>query len=182
MVRFCPRSLTVTVALLFGATVAGVGCDKSSATGGARQPILVHTAMEADQVAPILEAFKKDHPEIDATVVRDSTGVVAARLLAEAAEPRADVVWGMAATSLIVVERNGLLAPYAPAGIEHIAAQFRDEQSPPKWVGTAVLATAFAVNNPELKRRNLPVPRSFDDLTDPALRGLVTMPNPASSG
>jgi iron(III) transport system substrate-binding protein len=176
--RFAALVALATLLALSG----GNGCGKSSGTSSAKQQILVYTAMEADQVAPIVEAFKKDHPEIEATVVRDSTGVIAARLLAEAAEPRADVVWGMAATSLLVVEHNGLLTPYAPAGIEHIAAQFRDEQSPPKWIGTAVLATAFAANMPELKRRNLAVPRSFDDLTDPSLRGLVTMPNPASSG
>jgi iron(III) transport system substrate-binding protein len=49
-------------------------------------------------------------------------------------------------------------------------------------VGTGILITAFAANTPELKRRNIPVPRSFEDLTNPALRGLVTMPNPSSSG
>ena len=159
------------------------GCDRSPSAGGAATAqVLVYTAMEADQVAPIVEAFRKDHPEINATVVRDSTGVIAARLLAEANDPRADVVWGMAATSVLALEEKGLLEPYAPAGLEHVAPQFRDEQDPPRWVGTGILMTAFAANTPELKRRNLPVPRSFDDLADPALRGLVTMPNPSSSG
>jgi iron(III) transport system substrate-binding protein len=138
--------------------------------------------MEPDQVAPIMEAFRRDHPEIEATVVRDSTGVITARLLAESSAPRADVVWGLAATGLLVAEQKGMLVPYSPAGLEHIEARFRDEQSPPRWVGTAILMTAFAANTPELKRRNLPVPQSFDDLTQPSLRGLVTMPNPASSG
>ena len=160
------------------------GCDNSPSSGssGTRAGILVYTAMEADQVGPIVEAFHKDHPEVHATVVRDSTGIIAARLLAEADDPRADVVWGLAATSVLAAEQKGLLEPYAPAGLEHIAARFRDEQSPPRWVGTAILMTAFAANEPELKRRNVPVPRSFDDLVNPALRGLVTMPNPTSSG
>jgi iron(III) transport system substrate-binding protein len=159
------------------------GCDRApGSSGGAKSQILVYTAMEADQVAPIIDAFRKDHPEVDATVVRDSTGVITARLLAEANDPRADVVWGLAATSVLAVEGKGLLEPYAPAGLEHVAPQFRDEQSPPRWVGTGILITAFAANTPELKRRNLAVPRSFEDLADPALRGLVTMPSPASSG
>ena len=169
--------------LALAATLVPFGCEKgSSSSGGAKSSILVYTAMEPDQVAPIIEAFRRGHPEIDATVVRDSTGVITARLLAEASAPRADVIWGLAATSLLVTEQKGMLAPYAPAGLEHIAPRFRDEQTPPRWVGTAVLMTAFAANAPELKRRNVAVPRSFDDLTQPALRGLVTMPNPASSG
>jgi len=162
--------------------IAG-GCDRSSGSGGvAKSQILIYTAMEADQVAPIMEAFRRDHPDIDPIVVRDSTGVITARLLAEASDPKADVVWGLAATSVLVVEQKGLLQPYAPAGLEHIEPRFRDEQSPPRWVGTGVLMTAFAANTPELKRRNLPLPRSFEDLTQPGLRGLVTMPNPSSSG
>lgn len=158
------------------------GCDEKGSSGAAKSQILVYTAMEADQVGPIIDAFRKDNPGIDVTVVRDSTGVITARMLAEANDPRADVVWGVAATSIHVLGQKGLLEPYAPAGLEHIAAQFRDGESPPRWVGTGILVTAFAANTPELKRRNLPVPRSFEDLTQPGFRGLVTMPNPASSG
>jgi iron(III) transport system substrate-binding protein len=138
--------------------------------------------MEADQVAPIIDAFRKDHPEIETSVLRDSTGVITARLLAEANDPRADVVWGLAATSVLAVEHKGLLAPYSPAGLEHIAPRFRDSDSPPRWVGTGILMTAIAANTPELRRRKLAVPKSFDDLTDASLRGLITMPNPESSG
>jgi iron(III) transport system substrate-binding protein len=158
------------------------GCDRATGGGGAKSQVLVYTAMEADQVAPIVDAFRKDHPEVDLTVVRDSTGVIMARFLAEADSPRADVVWGMPATGMLVAEKKGLFEAYAPAGLEHINPKFRDGQSPPRWVGTGVLMTAFAANTAELKKRNLPVPKTFDDLTAPGLRGLVTMPNPASSG
>jgi len=158
------------------------GCDRAPGSGAAKSKILVYTAMEADQVAPIFAAFHKDHPEIEATPVRDSTGVIISRLLAEANDPRADVIWGTAVTSMLVAEKRGLFAPYAPAGLEHIAPRFRDEQSPPRWVGTGVFMTAFAANTTELKRRNVPVPKSFEDLAAPALRGQVVMPNPASSG
>ena len=173
----------VLLSLVACTAICFVGaCDRASTGGGAKQQILVYTAMEADQVALIVDAFRARHPEIDVTVLRESTGVITARLLAEAAAPRADVVWGLAATSLLAAEQKGLFEPYAPAGLEHIDPKFRDERSPPRWVGTGVLMTAFAANVPELKRRNVGVPASFEDLPDPRLRGLVTMPNPASSG
>src|SRR5256712_3145742 len=157
-----PRFRLVALLALFASTVALIAgaCDRSSSSGGGKSHILVYTAMEADQVSPIIEAFRRDHPEVDVTVMRDSTGVIIARLLAEAADPRADAVWGMAATSLLAAEQKDLFVPYAPAGLEHIAPRFRDDQSPPRWVGTGVLMTAFAANTPELKRRNLAVPQS----------------------
>ena len=182
MARATARFLLWFAPLLCVAGMLTAGCDRGSSGGAPKSRILVYTAMEADQVAPIMEAFRKDHPGIDVTVVRDSTGVITARLLSEAADPKADVVWGLATTGLLAAEQKGLLEPYAPPGLEHINPKFRDDQDPPRWVGTGVLMTAFAANTPELKRRNLPVPRSFDDLTDPAYRGLVTMPNPESSG
>src|SRR5688500_9282046 len=177
------RFLTPLFSLALVAALAALGCDGDKSGGTqAKTQLVVYSSMEADQVPPIIEAFRKEHPEINVTVVRDSTGVIASRLLAEAGDPKADVVWGLAATSLLVLEGKGLLEPYAPAGLEHINPKFRDEANPPRWVGTAVLMTAFAANTPELKRRNLAVPRSFDELADPSYRGLVTMPNPASSG
>ena len=176
------HALSVVLPALLALVSAAGGCDGATSSGGPKAQILVYTAMEADQVAPIADAFRKEHPEVGLTVVRDSTGVITARLLAEADDPRADVVWGLAVTSLLAAEPRGLLEPYAPAGLERLAPQFRDEQSPPRWVGTGVLMTAFAANTTELKRRNLAVPRSFEDLAAPGLRGLVTMPNPASSG
>ena len=42
------------------------------------------------------------------------TGVITARLIAEKANPKADMVWALAATSLLVLEAKGMLAPYAP--------------------------------------------------------------------
>jgi iron(III) transport system substrate-binding protein len=176
------RFLTLFTLFAFAVVCVAAGCDRAPGSGGAKAHILVYTAMEADQVAPIFAAFRKDHPEIETTVVRDSTGVIISRLLAEANDPRADAVWGTAVTSLLVAEQRGLFAPYAPAGLEHIAPRFRDGQSPPRWVGTGVFMTAFAANTAELKRRNVAVPTSFEDLAAPALRGQVVMPNPASSG
>lgn len=169
------------IVLLCLAAVAGA-CDSTTASRSPKAQVLVYSAIEADQIGPLLDAFRKEHPDIDVTLVRDSTGVITARLLAEAADPKADVVWGLAASSLLVADQKGLLSAYSPAGVEHIAPEFRDGASPPHWVGTSVWMTAFAANTSELRRRNLAVPTSFEDLAHPALKGLVTMPNPASSG
>jgi iron(III) transport system substrate-binding protein len=178
-----PPLLTGLICLLACAAVLwAAGCDRSASSGAATSRVLVYTAMEPDQVAAIVDAFRKDHPEVQVTAIRESTGVIMARLLSEAADPKADVVWATAATALLAAEEKGLFEPYAPPGLEHINPRFRDGQDPPRWIGTGVLMTAFAANVPELKRRNVRVPQSFDDLADPAYRGLVTMPNPESSG
>ena len=82
----------------------------------ARTNLLVYTALEADQLKAYEAAFEAANPDIDIHWVRDSTGVVTAKLLAEKANPQADVVMGLAATSLMLLEKEGMLMPYAPAG------------------------------------------------------------------
>ena len=64
--------------------------------------LLVYTALETDQIKAYEEAFKKVNPNIDVKWVRDSTGVITAKLLAEKANPQADLVVGVSASSLAV--------------------------------------------------------------------------------
>jgi iron(III) transport system substrate-binding protein len=147
-----------------------------------RQKLVVYTAAEADQLKAYEASFRKQHPDIDLLWVRDSTGVVTARLLAEKRAARADVVFALAATSMIQLDRAGLLAPYAPKGEARLEPRFRDGQSPPHWTGEALWSVAMCVNTDEAKKRGLPIPASWEDLTKPVYRGMISMPNPASSG
>ena len=52
--------------------------------------LLVYTALETDQVKAYQEGFNKAYPDIEIKWVRDSTGVITAKLLAEKANPQAD--------------------------------------------------------------------------------------------
>jgi iron(III) transport system substrate-binding protein len=114
--------------------------------------------------------------------VRDSTGVIEAKLLAEKNNPQADVIWGLAATSLLRMSAEGMLAPYAPKGVEGISAQFRDNANPPTWVGMDVWAATICYNTVERDKKKLPAITSWQDLTKPEFKGAITMPHPASSG
>ena len=142
----------------------------------------MYTALEDDQIAVYLPIFNEQYPDIQVNIVRDSTGIVTAKLLAEKDNSQADVVWGLAATSLLVADQQGMLEPYAPAGLERIAASFRDPADPPHWVGIDTWFSAFCVNTEELKAKNLPMPTSWADLVKPEYQGAIAMPNPASSG
>ena len=146
------------------------------------EDVLVYTALEDDQIPRYLESFKKQHPEITVKLVRDSTGIVTAKLLAEKANPQADLIWGLAATSLLILDQEGLLAPYAPTRVELVPPAYKDSRTPPTWVGIDAWMTGFCVNTVESKAKGLPVPVSFADLIKPIYKGHLVMPNPASSG
>jgi iron(III) transport system substrate-binding protein len=114
--------------------------------------------------------------------VRDSTGVITAKLLAEKANPQADVIFGVAASSLALLDTNGMLEPYAPINLDAIMMKYRDQKNPPAWFGMDVWGATVCFNTVEAKKRNLPKPESWQDLTKPIYKGQIVMPNPASSG
>lgn len=153
-----------------------------AASAAHAEDLTVYTALEADQIKAYQAAFQAVNPGINIQWVRDSTGVVTAKLLAEKDNPQADVVMGLAATSLMVLDKEGMLQAYAPAGVEKLKPLMRDAANPPKWVGMDVWASALCFNTVEAASKSIPAPASWADLVKPEYKGQVVMPNPASSG
>jgi iron(III) transport system substrate-binding protein len=144
--------------------------------------LTVYTALETDQLKAYQEGFNKVNPDIEVTWVRDSTGVITAKLLAEKSNPKADVIMGVAATSMAVFDTQGMLEAYAPAGLARIDAKYRDPHNPPHWIGMDVYGATICFNTVEAQKRNIPKPESWADLTKPVYKGQIVMPHPASSG
>lgn len=144
--------------------------------------LVVYTAAEADELPAYAADFRRAHPDIDLVWVRDSTGVVASKLLAEAKDPRADVVFALAVSSFGELDRAGLIAPYAPAGAARLKPRFADPRRPPHYVGTALFTSVICANTRLLAQKGLPLPGDWSDLLKPAYRGLIEMPDPGSSG
>ncbi|QYX55365.1 putative 2-aminoethylphosphonate ABC transporter substrate-binding protein [Roseovarius sp. SCSIO 43702] len=148
----------------------------------AETELTVYTAIEAEDLKRYAEKFNEDHPDIKINWVRDSTGVVTAKLLAEKNNPQADVIWGLAATSLLLLKSEGMLEPYKPEGVEKLDPKFVDKSDPPAWVGMDAWVAAVCFNTVEAEKLGLPQPTSWKDLTDPVYKDQVIMPNPNSSG
>jgi iron(III) transport system substrate-binding protein len=168
----------LSLALLLIAAVLAACSPK----GPPKEQLVVYTAAEADQLPAYAAAFQHAHPEIDLVWVRDSTGIVAAKLLAEKKAPHADVVFALAATSMMLLDKEGLFAPYKPKDWDRVGPLFRDTNNPPHFTGEDLWSAAVCVNTTEMKRRGLPVPASWADLVKPVYRHAITMPDPQSSG
>lgn len=57
----------------------------------AKTELTVYTALEAEQLKTYKQAFEKANPDIDIKWVRDSTGIITAKLLAE--KPARRLTW-----------------------------------------------------------------------------------------
>ena len=148
----------------------------------AQTKLSVYTALENDQLAPFKTAIEKAVPGVQVDWVRDSTGVITARFLAEKAAPRADLVLGLAASSLLLFEGEGLLETYKPNGVDALKPAFIDQTAPYTWTGMDAFLSVVCYNVPEGQKRNAAKPASWMDLTKPEFKDQIVMPHPASSG
>lgn len=170
------RRLGLGATLALGASLLAIGIAE------ARTPLTVYTALENDQLGPFKAAIEAAVPEVEVNWVRDSTGVITARFLAEADNPQADMVLGIAASSLLMFDNAGLLESYVPAGVEALNPLFVDQRDEPTWVGMDAFVGVICYNTYEGEAAGAVQPTTWAELLDPAFEGKIVMPHPASSG
>lgn len=142
----------------------------------------VYTALENDQLGAYKQAFESANPDVEISWVRDSTGIITARLLAEKDNPRADVIWGLGASSVALFDTMNMLHAYSPKGVDQIKPVFRSSKTPTTWTGMDAWLAVMCFNTVEAAKKNLPKPTSWADLINPVYKDAIVMPNPASSG
>jgi iron(III) transport system substrate-binding protein len=169
-----------SILLHLGAAALAAGLFAAPAVSQTK--LTVYTALENEQLKPLKDAFEKANPGIEIVWVRDSTGVITARLLAEKDNPRADVIWGVSVSSVALFEQQGMLEGYSPKGVEGLKPIYADTKNPKMWTGIDAYASVIVFNTKEGEAKKVKQPKEWADLTDPSLKGLIVMPNPASSG
>ncbi len=146
----------------------------------AKKPVVVYTSLETEETVEYLKLAKKQLPDLDIKIIRLSTGELGARMLAERKNPQADCVWGWAVTNMADFADRGMLEKYKPKGWKKIPDKFKDPDG--YWTAIDLYMAAFVLNTEVMKKRNLPKPKGWKDLTNPVYKGVLVMPNPASSG
>jgi len=134
------------------------------------------------------DAVRAEFPRatgIQVDFVRLSSGESLARLRAERQNPSFDVWFGGTGDPHIVANEEGLTEFVRPDAWGDLRAQFRDAVTGPRgpmYIPLYAGILGWALNERLLRSRNLPTPRTWDDLADPRYKGLIAYPNPNTSG
>ncbi len=151
------------------------------ATGKTEGPKVLHIyeAFDTEEGKLYIEAFEAE-TGIDVQWVRMSSGEVAARVEAEAANPQASVWHAGSNTDHINAAMKGLLAPYKPRIDFELPDQFRDK----KWLWTGFYSGAigFIANKDFLAKNKIQAPTSWQDLLSPVWAKNISMAYPYTSG
>jgi iron(III) transport system substrate-binding protein len=145
----------------------------------AAQALTVYSSVDEENAKKLLAAFTKA-TGVNAQMVFLSSGPALSRIEAEKARPQADVWFGAPSENHILAKERGLTEPYPSANAAALPDQFKDKDG--YWHAIYTNPIAFGVRTDILQRRNAPVPATWEDLKNPAYKGLIQMPSPQSSG
>lgn len=113
--------------------------------------------------------------------VRLSSGEALARLRAEKANPIFDVWFGGTGDPHFVAYEEGLSEFYKPKAWDDLRGEFREAVGS-KYIPLYIGILGWAVNGRLLREKNLPEPKTWEEMADPKYRGLIAYPNPNTSG
>lgn len=168
--------LVVMVAALF----AGCGSSGQQATTPAKpKELTMYIGVVEQQALVIAQEFEKD-TGIKVNFVRMSGGETLGRIRAEKQSPKASVWYGGPADTFIAAKKEGLLEAYRSPNAEKIADKFKDKEG--YWTGIYQSYLGFVLDRRFFEERNIPVPKTWDDLLKPEFKGQIIAGNPGSSG
>ncbi|MCP9485082.1 MAG: iron ABC transporter substrate-binding protein [Gaiellaceae bacterium MAG52_C11] len=158
--------LLVALAALGAAAAAQTATSRSEAT-----TLTIYSGREERLVKPLFEQFTKQ-TGIELQVRYGSSSEMAATILEEGRNSRADVFFSQEAGLLGFVAREGLLKVLPASTLARVPARFRAPGK--RWVGTSGRARVIAYNTSELTRAQ--VPKTIWELTKPQWKGKIGLP------
>jgi iron(III) transport system substrate-binding protein len=139
--------------------------------------VTVYTSLDRPYSEPVLREFEQETGirvnavyDIEAT---KTTGLVN-RLVAERAHPQADVFWNSEVARTLMLQDEGILAPYRSPAADTIPSTFKDSGG--HWTGFAARARVLVYNTELVPPER--VPQSIFELTQPEWRGKVALADP----
>lgn len=168
------RSVWLALALAVVVALSGIVSEAASA-----QTLTVYSSVDEENARAILNEFTKA-TGINVRFVFLSSGPALARLEAEQNNPQADIWMGAPSENHVLAKERGLTQPYFSPNADVLPPGFQDPDG--YWTSFYMNPMAVAVNLPWLQRTGAPMPETWEDLLDPALRNQIQMPTPQSSG
>ncbi len=112
------------------------------------------------------------------------SGEALAQLIAEKDNPKTDIWFGGTGDPHLQAAEQGLSVEYKSATLPQLQAwaQQQAAQSKYRTVGIYSGPLGFGYNTELLAKKKLAIPKTWNDLLNPALKGEIQVANPASSG
>jgi iron(III) transport system substrate-binding protein len=152
-------------------------------SAAAQGELVLYCTVQEEWCRPMVAAFEKA-TGIKVLMTRKSSGEFYAQIKAEAANPRGDVWWGGTGDPHLQAAEEGLTQEYKSPKLAELQdwAVRQAEASKHRTVGVYAGALGYSYNTEQLKKKNIPEPKCWSDLTKPVFKDEIQVANPNSSG
>lgn len=122
--------------------------------------------------------------DVKTSFIRNGSGSTLAKIEAEKRNPQADVWYGGTLDPHSQAGEMGLLEAYKSPNLDKIMDQFKDPAKVKGNYSSAIYigVLGYGVNTDRLKQLNLPVPKCWEELTNPIYKNEIQIADPQSSG
>lgn len=165
-------AFTVILAVLFSGCIGGQNSNDSE-----EKILTIYAAYGGMET--IAKEFEKD-TGIKMEYVSMSSGEALSRLKAEKNNPSCDVWFGGGVDAFISAKKDGVITPYKSPNVEYLDKKFVDKNY--YWTGVSLVTIGILENEDLVKKKNLPEPKTWDDLLKPEYKGEIIASNPTISG
>jgi len=145
--------------------------------------LVIYCSNEPFACQAVADRFAEKY-DVKVQMTRSGSGSTYAKILAEKDNPKGDVWYAGTLDPHSQAGVNDLLEIYESPMLIEIGKPFQNPATSKKHHTAGVYAgvLGYSVNTDLLKEKNLPMPRSWADLTKPEYKGLIQMASPQSSG
>lgn len=150
-----------------------------SGCGSSKEKILIYSAAEDYRIEYMQQRLNEQFPEYDITIEYMSTGNMAAKLLSEGTQTECDIVHDMEYGYMAQLDEEGT---FADLSSYDTSIYVDDMVLSSNYLPEIRVGGAIIVNSEVLAEKGLEVPTCYEDLLKPEYKGLISMPNPKSSG
>lgn len=145
--------------------------------------ILIYSTQEEERIEFIQEKLYNKFPNYDIVIEYSGTGALVSRLQGEEKYTECDIVYELECANLEIVMNS---VPNIFSDLDDYDFDIYDESvlgyNHKKYAIENRTWGGVIYNKKLLKERGLEIPETYNDLLDPKYEGLISMPNPKSSG
>jgi iron(III) transport system substrate-binding protein len=158
--KLAPLALALSTVLALGA------CASPAQEAGSEESITIYSGRSEDLISDLLDTFTQE-TGIQVEVRYGDSAELAAQILEEGNNIRADVYFGQDAGALGALAKEGVTRTLPADTTDLVAAEFKSTDS--QWVGVSGRSRVVVLNPAKVSA----IPSSYKDLMDPSWKGRI---------
>lgn len=172
MKKIISTLLILTMCVSFTCLMSGCSSKKEN--------VVIYTSQEDYRLSDLQQRLTEQFPKYNITLEYMSTGDHAAKLVSEGTKTECDITYDLEYGYMQQLADAGNLADLSK--MYDFSIYDKDIVNSNYYIPECRNGGAIIVNPTVIKEKNLEMPTCYDDLLKDEYKGLISMPNPKSSG